>query len=314
LRPLSVHMYLTTVCNLACTHCYYDAKRAGDDEGKLLTTAEVAQVIEILSSNFDADLHVEGGEMFLRDDIEEILMRVSAERHKSLTFTTSGTVPIRVSPGLLKGIGELRISVEGHTDALQQRMRPANLVRVRRTIDGLLANEVDFTLRVTLFRDNAPVLKEMIETFIGWGVKRLSLFEFQPVGRGEQHIDMYYLSDVEFTDVLSTLAGMNVSDKLELLKLNLSPRRTAPAQAFRDVFAERGYRYLPLDAIPNLTINANGDLGISPWLATAARLGDKFANLHEVEFATEISRRVQSGDLSTFCPYTSALQIRYSHQ
>ncbi|HAM23329.1 MAG TPA: hypothetical protein DCQ04_13905, partial [Actinobacteria bacterium] len=166
----------------------------------------------------------------------------------------------------------------------------------------------------TLFRDNAPVLKEMIETFIGWGVKRLSLFEFQPVGRGEQHIDMYYLSDVEFTDVLSTLAGMNVSDKLELLKLNLSPRRTAPAQAFRDVFAERGYRYLPLDAIPNLTINANGDLGISPWLATAARLGDKFANLHEVEFATEISRRVQSGDLSTFCPYTSALQIRYSHQ
>lgn len=312
--PLAVHMYLTTVCNLACTHCYYDAKRAGDDAGKLLTTAEVAQVIEILTSNFDADLHVEGGEMFLRDDIEEILMRVSAERHKSLTFTTSGTVPIRVSPGLLKGIGELRISVEGHTDDLQRRMRPANLVRVRRTIDDLLANEVDFTLRVTLFRDNAPVLKEMIEAFIGWGVKRLSLFEFQPVGRGEQHIDMYSLSDGEFNDVLSTLAGMNVSDKLELLKLNLSPRRTAPAQAFRNVFAERGYRYLPLDAIPNLTINANGDLGISPWLATAARLGDKFANLHEVEFATEISRRIQSGDLSTFCPYTSVLQVRYSHQ
>jgi MoaA/NifB/PqqE/SkfB family radical SAM enzyme len=307
-------MYLTTVCNLACTHCYYDAKRTGEEAGKLLTTAEVAQVIDFLSSNFDADLHLEGGEMFLRDDIEDILRRVPAARHKSLTFTTSGTVPIRVSPSLLKGIGELRISVEGHTDALQQRMRPANLVRVRRTLDELLSNEVDFTLRVTLFRDNAPVLEEMIDAFMGWGVKRLSLFEFQPVGRGEQHVDEYSLSDPQFAEVLSTLAGMTLPDRLELLKLNLSPRRTATVEAFRPAFAERGYRYLPLGAVPNLTINANGDLGISPWLATAARLGDKFANLHEVDFETEINRRLQAGDLSPFCPYTSALQMRYSRQ
>lgn len=312
--PLAVHMYLTTVCNLACTHCYYDARRVGDDAGKVLTTAEVVHVIDFLSGNFDADLHLEGGEMFLRGDIEQILRRVSAERHKSLTFTTSGTVPIRVPPALLKGIGELRISVEGHTAALQQRMRPASLVRVRRTIDELLSNEIDFTLRVTLFRDNAAVLEEMIDAFVGWGVKRLSLFEFQPVGRGEQHVDEYSLSDAQFSDLLSTLAVMTVPDRLELLKLNLSPRRTASVQALRPVFAERGYRYLPLGAVPNLTINANGDLGISPWLATAARLGDKFANLHEVDFATEINRRLQAGDLSAFCPYTSALQIRYSRR
>ncbi len=314
MSPLAVHMYLTTLCNLACTHCYYDAKRTGEEAGKLLTTAEAAQIIEFLSSNFDADLHLEGGEMFLRDDIEEILTRVPAKRHKSLTFTTSGTVPIRVSPSLLKGIGELRISVEGHNEALQQRMRPANLVRVRRTIDELLSNDVDFTLRVTLFRDNASVLEEMIDAFMGWGVRRLSLFEFQPVGRGEQHVDEYSLSDSQFAEVLSTLAGMPLPNKLELLKLNLSSKRTAFVQTLRPAFAAQGYQYLPLGAVPNLTINANGDLGISPWLATAAQLGDKFANLHEIDFATEIHRRLQAGDLSAFCPYTSALQMRYSRQ
>lgn len=313
MEALAIHMYLTTVCNLNCTHCYYDSRRVGDDPGLMLNTEEVARVITHLCGRFEADLHVEGGELFLRDDIDDILTLVPPEHHRSLTFTTSGTVPIRVSTERLKGIGELRISVEGHTDVLQQRMRPANLSRVRRTIDELRDKSVDFTLRVTLFRDNARLLKEMVEAFSAWGVKRLSLFEFQPVGRGGLHINDYALTDEDFEHVVVDLLEMRMPPDIELLKLNLSPRRTAFAQALRSRFEDRGYRFLSLGAIANLTINANGDLGISPWLATAARLGDKFANLHEVDFGEELDRRFAAGDLSAPCAYTSALQVRYSH-
>ena len=109
MEALAIHMYLTTVCNLNCTHCYYDARRVGDDPGLMLNTEEVARVITHLCGRFEADLHVEGGELFLRDDIDDILTLVPPEHHRSLTFTTSGTVPIRVSTERLKGIGELRI-------------------------------------------------------------------------------------------------------------------------------------------------------------------------------------------------------------
>lgn len=312
MEALAVHMYLTTVCNLNCTHCYYDARRVGDDPGPTLSTQEVARIITHLSGRFEADLHVEGGELFLRDDIEDILALVPLEHHRLLTFTTSGTVPIRVSAERLKGLGELRISVEGHTNALQQRMRPANLNRVRRTIDELREKGVDFTLRVTVFRDNARQFKDMVEAFAEWGVKRLSLFEFQPVGRGGLHVDDYALTDTDFERVVADLLEMQIPPGIDLLKFNLSPRRAASAQALRMRFEDRGFLFLPLGAIPNLTINANGDLGISPWLATAARLGDRFANLHEVDFSEEVGRRFTSGDLSAPCAYTSTLQLRYS--
>ena len=107
--PIAVHIYLTPVCNLTCTHCYYDAMGPNDDPGPILRIDELVNSITWLCERFDADLHLEGGEMFLRSDVDEILAALPPQCLSALTLTTSGTVPIRVRPELLKKVGDLRI-------------------------------------------------------------------------------------------------------------------------------------------------------------------------------------------------------------
>lgn len=311
LKPINVHMYLTPLCNLACSHCYYDAKRVGDDTGRLLSAADAISIISWLCRRFDADLHLEGGEIFLRPDLDEILAALSPDSLTSLTVTTSGTVPMRVHPERLRALGNLRISIEGHTNELQQTLRPVDLERIFRTTEKLRADEIPFSLRVTLHHSNANKIQEMMPALVERGVERISFFEFQPVGRGMAQMGQHSLTDEDFESILDTLANDGPGAGIRQLKLCLSPRRTAMARKRQSRLESQGFQFVDLSGTPNLTINSNGDLGISPWLATAQRLHDRFANLFETDFRRAIEGRIASGAKAAPCQYTSELLLRY---
>jgi MoaA/NifB/PqqE/SkfB family radical SAM enzyme len=283
-----------------------------DDPGPILRIDELVNSITWLCERFDADLHLEGGEMFLRSDVDEILAALPPQCLSALTLTTSGTVPIRVRPELLKKVGDLRISVEGHTDSLQRIMRPANLSRVKKSLAELRENEVPFTLRITLFRSNAPYVREMLEAFSEWGATRISFFEFQSSGRGNEHADEYSLSDSEFDIALTAFTERQPPVGIKLLKISLSSRRDALAEQKRHIWEPIGFKKISFSGIPNLTINSNGDLGISPWEATAHKLNDCFANLRQVDLRSEVEMRWRSGQLHQNCAHTSSLQLRYA--
>lgn len=312
LKPINVHMYLTSLCNLVCSHCYYDAKRVGDDTGRLLSAADAISIISWLCRRFDADLHLEGGEIFLRPDLADILAALSPEALALLTVTTSGTVPMRVQPAQLRALGDLRISIEGHTNELQQILRPVDIERVFRTTEKLRADAIPFSLRVTLHHSNANRIQEMILALVERGAERISFFEFQPVGRGVGQMGQHGLTDVDFESILDTLANDGPGERIRQLKLSLSPRRTAMARKRQSMLESQGFQFIDLSGTPNLTINSNGDLGVSPWLATAQRLHDRFANFFESDFRTEIENSITSGANVAPCQYTSELLLRYA--
>lgn len=118
------------------------------------------------------------------------------------------------------------------------------------------------------------------------------------------------MSDADFEFVLDTLIQEPLNPLLRVLKLSLSQRRVAMAFEFESM-EDQGFEFIELKAIPNLTINSNGDLGISPWLATATKLHDCFANIFETDFRTEIERRFILDDSRVPCPYTSEFLLRY---
>ncbi|MDR6774846.1 radical SAM protein [Azospirillum sp. BE72] len=309
MKILSIHMYLTPACNLSCTHCYYEAFKPGEPSGSVLSTDDCISIISWLCRCFDADLHLEGGELFLRPDIDDILAALPPAALKALTLTTSGTVPIKVRPDILRALGELRISIEGHTDELQSALRPAKLAPVFRTMEGLKANEVPFTVRTTLHRANAGHLREMLETFAGRGAGSISLFEFQAVGRGASEMG-HMLEDSAFEAVLDELAA-NSPDPRVNLKLSLSPRRIPMALERRAELEARGFRYVDLRGIPNLTINSNGDIGVSPWKVTARQVHDRFTTVFEPDFRVKVERRLADQAAEPPCPHTSGLLLRY---
>jgi AdoMet-dependent heme synthase len=77
--PWSVHLDLTYRCNERCIHCYLDHEDHGE-----MKTDEIKNVLEQLAQSGTLFLTLSGGEIFLRDDLFELL-----EFARSLHFDIS---------------------------------------------------------------------------------------------------------------------------------------------------------------------------------------------------------------------------------
>lgn len=310
--PINVHMYLTPVCNLACTHCYYDALPVGAPTPSLLTPDEIARTLTSICDHFDADFHIEGGEVFLREDLDVIFSAVPLNYWRHVTLTTSGTVKIKIDDVYLRALGDLRISLEGHTDELQRSVRGVSLKVALNTCSELSGRGVPFTIRVTLYRQNFRLIHEMIERFSETGADRFSFYEFQPVGRGSSVEPQLALRDEDIEEIIDTLASRPLPASVKLFKLSLSAPRIPSVEEKRAALEGAGYQIVSLGEAANLTINSNGDLGVSPWRITAHEVQDGFANLRDIELMPELQRQMDEGALSAACEHTSQLLLRWT--
>lgn len=103
---------LTNRCNLACPHCYADAKsRVKTDE---LSTREAIRVIDDLAKKKVLVLILSGGEPILRQDIYE-LAKYAKEKGISCALSTNGTLinESHVKNILESEIGYVGISIDG---------------------------------------------------------------------------------------------------------------------------------------------------------------------------------------------------------
>jgi len=99
--PLQVQLELTGRCHMDCVHCYLDVKRPPRDE---LTCDEVVRVLDELAAAGSMMLTLTGGEIFLRDDVLDIVA-AARRRHFAVRLFTSGTL---LNRELVARIAELR--------------------------------------------------------------------------------------------------------------------------------------------------------------------------------------------------------------
>lgn len=307
-QPLNVHLYLTPNCNLSCRHCYYRAWPANRRAKRLLTPREIGSVITEISDCWDADFHVEGGEIFLRQDLPEIIESISGHYWGAVTLTTNATVPITLSPAQLRLFGNLRISAESHRDSLHRDIRGVSLRPILRTCEELAAHGTPYEVRMTVVRENVDELPEMVRFFAELGAARLSLYEFQALGRGTTEAARYSLDEADVVRLLHVLTAIDPLN-LERLTLSLPPRRSATVNGYGSALAS-SYEIVQLWPTPSLTINPDGAIGVSPWRATADGLGDRFAHIDETDLAVAIAARLSDGTLYQLCSNCTAVQLR----
>ncbi len=307
-QPLNVHCYLTPLCNLSCEHCYYQAWPASRPEKQPLNAREVGLIVSTICDRWDADFHIEGGEVFLRSDLPEIIDSIPGHYWGAVTLTTNATLPITLSVAQLRLIGNLRISAESHRDPIYRNIRGVSLQPVIRTCEKLATEGVPYEIRMTVLKENIEDLPEAVRFFAELGAARLSLYEFQPLGRGTRNQTRYRLDD---QDVVRLLHVLTTIDPLALPRMTLSlpPRRSATVTRCYHAMADY-YEITHLGAIPSLTINYDGALGVSPWHATADGLADQFAHLTDVDLAAEVAARLSDRTLYRLCPNCTAIQLR----
>ena len=292
-KRLNVHLYVTPICNLKCIHCYYEAEDKNFKVKNLLSIDELRYIIITLIDNYDTYFDIEGGELFLRDDIDELFNSLDSKYLNRLTITTNGTVNFDYNQPYLKKLDELRISFEGDTDILQQSIRKIPLRKPIDTAKRLLSVDVMPTIRITLHKDNFKLIKRMITFFKNNGFYKFSFYEFQNSGRALLD-EKYTLSE---EDIIVILNDIPTLDEDISYKFSFSKSRVK-------LIKKQDYFYQDISNISSLTINYNGDIGICPW-----NIGkDIFIKFNKSNFIENIEKRIDIS-LNHECNHCSYIRI-----
>ncbi len=116
--PKMVSVLLTLRCNAKCVHCWY---RNSSEHAALLGSELSAEKFQKILTNSialkNANLLFSGGEIFLRQDLKDILQAV-AENGQTFSLNTNGFFPDRLqlllsNKVIRKGLKNLAVSLDG---------------------------------------------------------------------------------------------------------------------------------------------------------------------------------------------------------
>lgn len=185
---------LTRRCNLACAHCYLDAKTLRQGDGDELSTAEVQVLLDDVAALGHGTLVVlTGGEPLLRKDLETLVRHGSA-LGLPMVIGTNGMLLTESRLRSLKSAGVLGLGISldsldpdchdrfrGQAGAWGKTM--AGIERCRR-------NGVDFQLHFSVTDANANELLSMVEFAQSCGARSLNVFFLVCVGRAQSIVDL----------------------------------------------------------------------------------------------------------------------------
>jgi AdoMet-dependent heme synthase len=150
--PWSVHFDLTYRCNERCVHCYLDHEDHGE-----LTTAECFSVLEQLAEAGALFLTLSGGEIFLRQDLFELL-DFARRLHFDVSLKTNALLitPERAARLHELGVRHVQISVYSDEPAVHDAITkvPGSLARTLAAIPLLLSEGLRVKLACPLMRQN----------------------------------------------------------------------------------------------------------------------------------------------------------------
>jgi len=185
---------LTRRCNLACAHCYLDAKtlRQGDEDE--LSTSEVQALLDDVAALGHGTMVVlTGGEPLVRKDLETLIRHGSA-LGLPMVVGTNGMLLSERRVGSLKNAGVLGlgISLDSLDPDCHDRFRGQKgaWAKTMAGIERCRRNGVDFQLHFSVTDDNAHELPAMIEFGQSCGARAINVFFLVCVGRAQSIITL----------------------------------------------------------------------------------------------------------------------------
>jgi radical SAM protein with 4Fe4S-binding SPASM domain len=222
--PWNVHIDLTYRCNERCIHCYLDHQDYGE-----MTTREVKNVLEQLAEAGALFLTFSGGEIFLRQDLFELI-----EYGRGLSFDVSlKTNALLIDESRARKLRELyirkiQISIYSADAAIHDAITkvPGSLERSLRAIRYLLAEGLQVKLACPLMKQN--------------------LAGFREVQSLAEELGVPYMLDLTITPMMdgndSVLALRNSATKLlqVLQDRSLNSRACTPTETEREPASHTG--------------------------------------------------------------------------
>lgn len=110
-RPvISLRISITNRCNVRCFYCHHDGIVAQDYE---MSPDEIYRVAKIAKDIGVTKIRLSGGEPLVRDDIVEIVRKLSPLNFKDVSITTNGTLLGRYAEELVEaGLDRVNVSFD----------------------------------------------------------------------------------------------------------------------------------------------------------------------------------------------------------
>ena len=233
--PFLVVWNFTNACNLKCIHCYQRADKPTPDELKL---EEKLRVVEELDEAGVASIAFSGGEPLVHPDFWPVA-KDAYERGMYLAVATNGTLITKSVAEKLKRVGVMyvEVSLDSPIPEVHDKFRGIEGAW-QRTVEGIKnCVEAGLTtgIAATLTKLNWTTAIEMVDLAEKLGAKRVIFFNFIPVGRGREAVEID-LTPEERERVLRALCK-------EALKREIEVLTTAPQYARVAIQCTRG-RYV----------------------------------------------------------------------
>ncbi len=189
--PYLVALNLTERCNLACDHCYLDARVLKEGARDELDTAEVKTLLEqIAQVGPEAMVVLTGGEPLLRRDLEAIAAHASALG----LMVVVGSNGILATPARLErlraaGVAGIGLSLDSLRPDIHDafRGRRGAWAKTMAAIDNCTAAGMPFQIHFSVTDDTAGEIDDMVAFARDAGALVLNVFFMVCTGRGQKY-------------------------------------------------------------------------------------------------------------------------------
>jgi cyclic pyranopterin phosphate synthase len=111
-RPLiSLRISITNRCNVKCFYCHHDGIVPQDYE---MTSKEIERIVRVAKEIGIEKIRLSGGEPLIREDIVEIVSKISSVGFRDISLTTNGVLLEKYAEELYK-VGLTRVNVSFDT-------------------------------------------------------------------------------------------------------------------------------------------------------------------------------------------------------
>lgn len=196
----SVHLSLSDHCNLNCFYCY--ARERVERKHPILTYEEYKAIInDILEINPGVTFTLTGGEPLLNKDCLAIAEYI--KQRKGRVFLLSNG--LLINKDNIQRISELfdlvTLSIDGPNDEIHSLTRGHNFDRVIAATSLLDKHNVDYTLSMTVTKDNIDYIEEMATKF----GNRLNYAPYFPISGESSSLD---ITGIEYYNALKSATGV----------------------------------------------------------------------------------------------------------
>ncbi len=222
--PYLIALNLTERCNLACEHCYLDAKVLKEGAVDELGTEELKRVLgEIAQVGPEAMVVLTGGEPMLRRDLPE-LARHASGLGLMVVVGTNGMLlrPDRIRELQQAGVAGVGISVDSLTPETHDSFRGKKgaWMKTMQGIDACVDAQMPFQIHFSATDETADEIDDMVAFARDAGAMVLNVFFMVCTGRGEKYSG---ISPEKYDHVLRRVAKAAKAEKRLMVRAKCAP-------------------------------------------------------------------------------------------